>query len=139
VLSEPKDVLRGLTLKVYRFILKNSNPSGIREIQRALHLSSPTLALYHVNKLEEAGLVKKHLDGYIADRVVLENFIRLKRTLIPRHFFYVVFFAAALVFLGTFLRPEVMTREYVFSIVAIAVAEIAAIYETVKAFSENTL
>jgi len=32
-----------------------------------------------------------------------------------------------------------MTREYLFSIAAIAVAEIAAIYETVKAFSKNTL
>jgi DNA-binding transcriptional ArsR family regulator len=138
-LSEPKDVLRGLTLKVYKFILKNSNPSGIREIQRALRLSSPTLALYHVNKLEEAGLIKKQLDGYIADRVILENFIRLKRTLIPRHFFYMVFFATALIFLATFLRPHTLTREYLFSIAAIAVAEIAAIYETAKAFSKNTL
>lgn len=138
-MSEPKDVLRGLTLKVYKFILKNSNPSGIREIQRALRLSSPTLALYHVNKLEEAGLIKKQLDGYIADRVILENFIRLKRTLIPRHFFYMVFFATALIFLATFLRPHTLTREYLFSIAAIAVAEIAAIYETAKAFSKNTL
>lgn len=61
--SEPKDVLRGLTLKVYRFILKNDKPVGIREVQRALNLSSPTLALYHMNKLEEAGLIKKELDG----------------------------------------------------------------------------
>jgi len=138
-LSDSKDVLRGLTLKVYKFILKNSNPSGIREIQRALHLSSPTLALYHVNKLEEAGLIKKQSDGYIVDRVVLENFIRLKRTLIPRHFFYMVFFTAALIFLTTFLRPYTLTREYLFSIATIAVAEIVAIYETVKAFSKNTL
>jgi hypothetical protein len=29
ILNEPTDVLRGLTLKVYKFILKNTNPSGI--------------------------------------------------------------------------------------------------------------
>ena len=57
-MSESKDVLRGLTLKVYRFILKHDGPVGIREVQRALNLSSPTLALYHIDKLEEAGLVK---------------------------------------------------------------------------------
>jgi predicted DNA-binding transcriptional regulator len=139
VLKEPTDVLRGLTLKVYKYILKNSNPSGIREIQRALHLSSPTLALYHVNKLEEAGLIRKQLDGYIADRVILENFVRLKRTLIPRHFFYMIFLGAALIFLVTFFRPHNLTREYLFSVVTIVVAEIAAIYETAKALSKNTL
>ncbi|MCL6579066.1 MAG: winged helix-turn-helix domain-containing protein [Candidatus Bathyarchaeota archaeon] len=68
-MGEQRDILRGLTLKVYRFILKNNKPVGIREVQRALKLSSPTLALYHINKLEEAGLVKKHLNGYVADRI----------------------------------------------------------------------
>jgi DNA-binding transcriptional ArsR family regulator len=138
-LNERPDVLRGVTLRVYRFILKNGNPAGIREIQRALKLSSPTLALYHLNKLEEAGLVKKHMDGYVADRVVLENFIRLKRTLVPRYFFYTVFLAATLVILTTFLRPHTLTREYVFSVAAITVAVITSAYETIRAFSGNTL
>lgn len=97
--------MRGLTLKVYRFILKNNSPSGIREIQRALNLSSPTLALYHVNKLEEAGLIKKQETGYVADRIVLENCIRLKRTLVPRFFFYTVFLSVSLIILTVFLRP----------------------------------
>jgi len=136
-LGEQRDILRGLTLKVYRFILKNSKPVGIREIQRALNLSSPTLALYHINKLEEAGLVKKYLNGYVADRVLLENFIRLKRALIPRYFFYTVFLMAALIILAIFLRPHTLTREYVFSVATISIATVMSVYETVKAFSSK--
>jgi len=135
--SEQKDVLRGLTLKVYRFILKNDRPVGIREVQRALNLSSPTLALYHINKLEEAGLVKKELGGYVADKVILENLVRFRRVLIPRNFFYTVFLITSLVMLAVFLRPPMLTREYVFSLGVITVATAASVYETIKAFSQG--
>jgi DNA-binding transcriptional ArsR family regulator len=138
-LSDSKDVLRGLTLKVYRFILKNKRPVGIREVQRALNLSSPTLALYHIEKLEEAGLIKKELDGYVADRIVLENLVRFRKFLIPRNFFYTVFFATSLVFLTFFLRPPILTREYVFSLGVIIIATATSAYETVRTFSQKAL
>ena len=131
--------MRGLTLKVYRFILKNNSPSGIREIQRALNLSSPTLALYHVNKLEEAGLIKRQETGYVADRIVLENCIRLKRTLVPRFFFYTVFLLVSLIILTVFLRPPTPTREYVFSAVALSIATAASAFEAARAFSSKSL
>lgn len=138
-MSEEKDVLRGLTLKVYRFILKNDKPVGIREVQRALNLSSPTLALYHMNKLEEAGLIKKELDGYVADRIVLENLVRLRRILIPRNLFYAIFLVTSLVMLAVFLRPPVLTREYVFSLAVISVAAATSVYESMRAFSKELL
>ena len=138
-MGESKDVLRGLTLKVYRFILKNDRPVGIREVQRALNLSSPTLALYHMNKLEEAGLIRKELDGYVADRIVLENLIRLRRVLIPRNFFYAVFFITSLVILTVFLRPPVMTREYVFSLAVVSIAVTTSVFETVRSLSHKAL
>ena len=137
--SDSKDVLRGLTLKVYRFILRQNKPVGIREVQRALDLSSPTLALYHINKLEEAGLIKKELDGYVVDRVVLENLVRLRKFLIPRTFFYTVFFATSLVFLVFFLRPVILSREYIFSLGVVIIATATSAYETLKAFSEKAL
>jgi repressor of nif and glnA expression len=137
--SESKDVLRGLTLKVYRFILKHDRPIGIREVQRALNLSSPTLALYHINKLEEAGLIKKELNGYVADRIILQNLVRLKRFLIPRNFFYTVFFATSLIFLVVFLRPPILTREYIFATGVVTVATATSIYETIRALSKKVL
>lgn len=135
--SEQKDVLRGLTLKVYKFVLRSDRPVGIREVQRALDLSSPTLALYHLNKLEEAGLIKKELNGYTADRVILENLIRFRRILIPRNFFYMIFLLTSLIMLAVFLRPPIITREYVFSLAVIGIAAAASIYETVKVFSQE--
>jgi DNA-binding Lrp family transcriptional regulator len=137
--SEEKDVLRGLTLKVYRFILKNDKPVGIREVQRALNLSSPTLALYHMNKLEEAGLIKKELDGYVADRIILENLVRLRRILIPRNLFYAIFLVTSLVMLAVFLRPPTLTREYVFSLAVISIAAATSVYESIRAFSKEVL
>jgi repressor of nif and glnA expression len=137
--GESKDILRGLTLKVYKFILGNDKPVGIREVQRALNLSSPTLALYHMNKLEETGFIKKELDGYVADRIVLENFVRLRRVLIPRNFFYTVFLVTSLIFLGVFLRPPILTREYVFSLGVLIIAAATSVYETIKALSGKVL
>jgi len=138
-LSESDDVLRGLTLKVYRFILKNDRPVGVREVQRGLKLSSPTLALYRINKLEEAGFIKKELNGYTADRIVLKNLIRLRRVLIPRNFFYTVFFVTSLIFLVVFLKPPILTREYIFALGVISVAAATSVYETIKALSEKAL
>jgi repressor of nif and glnA expression len=137
--GESKDILRGLTLKVYKFILSNDKPVGIREVQRALNLSSPTLALYHMNKLEETGFIKKELNGYVADRIVLENFVRLRRVLIPRNFFYTVFLVTSLIFLGVFLRPPILTREYVFSLGVLIIAAATSVYETIKALSGKVL
>jgi len=138
-LGESKDILKGLTLRVYRFILKNEKPVGIREVQRALRLSSPTLALYHMNKLEEAGFIKKELGGYVADRIVLENFVRLRRILVPRYFFYTMFFITSFVFLVMFLRPAILTRDYIFSLGVLSVAAGTSVYETIKALSEKAL
>jgi DNA-binding Lrp family transcriptional regulator len=137
--SESKDVLRGLTLKVYRFILKSDRPIGIREVQRGLNLSSPTLALYHINKLEEAGLIRKELSGYVADRIVLENLVRFRRFLIPRNFFYSIFLVTSLIFMVVFLRPPILTRDYVFALGVVTIATAASIYETIRALSKKVL
>jgi len=137
--SESKDVLRGLTLKVYKVILKSDRPTGIREVQRALNLSSPTLALYHINKLEEAGLIKKELNGYVADRIILENLVRFRRFLVPRNFFYSIFLVTSLIFMVVFLRPPILTREYVFALAVISFATAASVYETIRALSKKVL
>lgn len=138
-MSEQRDVLRGLTLKVYKYILQKDRPVGIREVQRGLNLSSPTLALYHMNKLEEAGLIKKEAAGYVADRIILQNLIRLRRVLIPRNFFYMIFLITSLIMLIVFLRPPTLSREYIFSLAVISVAAATSVYETMKVFSQEVL
>ena len=50
--------LKGNTLRVYVYALKRKRV-GVREVQRSLRLSNPSLAQYHLNKLKELGLLKE--------------------------------------------------------------------------------
>ena len=78
--SESDDVLRGTTLRIYRFMYREGRPLGLHEIQRALGLSSASIPQYHINKLIKAGLVKEDEggSGYYVDRLVFENMIRIR-------------------------------------------------------------
>ncbi|MFQ6077098.1 MAG: ArsR family transcriptional regulator [Candidatus Bathyarchaeia archaeon] len=121
-----------MTLKVYLFVLKHEGPIRTREIQRGLKLSSPSLAAYHLNKLEDAGLLKREGGDYVVDRVFLRSVVRLGRMLIPRYFFYTVFFVSALILELTVFRPETLTSLYFFSVVVTVASALAFCYETVK-------
>jgi len=127
-----EDVLRGKTLDVYRYVLKNGKPTGVREVQRVLKLSSPRLAFYHLNKLEEAGLLKKTVDGYVVERVFLQHSVRLWRLLVPRYFFYSVFFITAIIIQLTVFRPSVLSGDYIFGLAVISIAALFFLYETVR-------
>jgi len=95
--------LKGKTLLVYWFILKSPGSTiGVREIQRALGFSSPSVAAHHLDKLLSLGLVDRTLRGeYILKEEVkvgvLRFFTRLGRFLIPRYLFYSVWFSTMLI------------------------------------------
>jgi len=101
--------LRGKAWKVYWYLLKNGQPVGVREVQRALHFSSPSVAYHHLEQLRELGLVEKQEIGghyVLVSQVkigVLRHYVKLGRLLFPRYFFYAVFctvfYVAFLVFL----------------------------------------
>ncbi len=113
--------LRGKAWKVYWFLLKNGNPVSVREVQRALHFSSPSVANHHLEQLRELGLVEKQdIGGHyvLVSQVkigVLRHYVKLGKLLFPRYFFYAVFstvfYAAFLVFL-----LQGFTRENLFII-----------------------
>jgi len=125
-----KDVLRGKALQVYRFVIRSNEPVRVREIQRSLDFSSPSLVIYHLEKLKEAGLIKEEGMGYVADRVLLRNVVRFRSTLIPRYFFYFLFFTLGAILELTLLRPPVVTREYLIAVMFTSAAAIAFGIET---------
>ena len=137
--EEPKDVLRGTTLEVYRFLLKSSKPVGTRELQRALNLSSSSVATYHLSKLEDAGLLKREMGGFTVSKFLLENSIKVSRFLVPRYFFYSIFAIAALLLELTILKPNVVYREYAFSLVATGILVFFFCYETAKTWLRGNL
>lgn len=111
--------LRGKAWKVYWFLLKTGHPVSVREVQRALHFSSPSVAYHHLEQLRELGLVQKQdIGGHylLVSEVkigVLRHYVKLGRLLFPRYFFYAifstVFYVAYLLFL-----VQGFTRENLF-------------------------
>lgn len=95
--------LKGKTLLVYWYMLRASRSSvGVREVQRALGFSSPSVAAHHLNKLLSLGLVDQKGTGeyFITQEVkvgLLRFFTRLGRFLIPRYLFYSVWLSTMLI------------------------------------------
>jgi len=99
--NEAAELLKGNTLRVYWTLLKSDNGvMGVREIQRALKFSSPTLAAYHLKKLEELGLVKsEHGDYRLVKEVkvgILKDFMKFGTLMLPRYTLYAAMFTTLL-------------------------------------------
>ncbi len=113
--------LRGKAWRVYWFLLKTGSPVGVREVQRALHFSSPSIAFHHLEQLKELGLVQKEEVGGHYSLVgevkigVLRHYVKLGKLLFPRFFFYALF---STVFYGSYLLLLVnsFTRDNLFII-----------------------
>jgi hypothetical protein len=133
-------VLSGTTLRVYRFLYRQAGkPVGFHDVQRGCGLSSPSLAQYHIRKLVDSGLVKEEDSGYIVDRVLFENMIRIRRSIVPLQVTFSVFFATTLILLLTLLRPQLISPTYIFSI-AVNVAALGVFgYEAFSASRERSL
>jgi len=107
--KELEYTLRGKTWKLYWYLLKNGRPVGVREVYRALHFSSPSVALHHLEQLHQLGLVEKQVIGgnYALTGEVkiglLRHYVKLGKLLFPRFFCYAffstLFYAAYLLFL----------------------------------------
>jgi DNA-binding transcriptional ArsR family regulator len=95
--TELEYALRGKAWKVYWFLLKTGSPVGVREVQRSLHFSSPSIAFHHLEQLRELGLVEKQEVGghyRLVSEVkigVLRHYVKLGKLLFPRFFFYALF------------------------------------------------
>jgi DNA-binding transcriptional ArsR family regulator len=94
--------LKGTTLRVYWEVFKSPKPVGVREVQRLIRFSSPSTALYHLEKLRELGVVRKDEYGHYAPVEEIKPsqfrmFLRIGRVILPRYVFYAVFFVATVV------------------------------------------
>ena len=133
--------LRGTTLRVYWYIFKSQGPAGVREIQRACGLASPSTALHHLEKLKGLGVITKNKYGqyHLVEQVkvgTLRNFLKFGKLVLPRYLFYAVFFSAALTLylLESFWFssvPDAMAVLFGLS------ASAASIYETIRIWRER--
>jgi len=87
--------LHGRTLMIY-FVVLNKKSVGVRELQRQLDLSSPSVAKYHLEKLVNLNLVDNrngiyHLNKK-ADLPALTSWVLIGKFLLPRVIFAAIFF-----------------------------------------------
>jgi len=110
---------------------------SVREVQKALHFSSPSVAQHHLEQLRELGLVKKQEIGsqyFLVNEVkigVLRHFIKLGKLLFPRYFFYAVFSTTFYIAYLTVLMQS-LTRENLFIIFFGAIISAIFWYEAVR-------
>jgi len=133
--------LKGKTLLVYMHILKRGQETvGVREVQRTLGFSSPSVAAYHLQKLQDLGLVENAYGDYRLIKEVkvgvLRSFVSVGGVMLPRFLFYAVLVTSMLV---TFLLqfPFSPSREYITTLVMGLVPSVVLWYETVKIWREK--
>jgi len=132
--------LRGKAWKVYWYLLKNGKPASVREVQRALRFSSPSVANHHLEQLRELGLVEKQDIGgqyILVSQVkigVLRHYVKLGKLLFPRYFFYAVFSTVFYIsYLAFFLQS--FTRENLFILLFGAVVCAVFWYEAYRVWT----
>jgi len=136
-----ESLLKGNTLRVYWYLLKIPSGSvGARETQRALKFSSPALAVYHLDKLEELGLAEKTTNGEYrlvkaVNVGVLKQFVRFGALMLPRYFFYATMFTTLLAFyIVQFRRVDFNSS---FALVITILATAVTWYETFRVWRQK--
>ncbi|MHA1864183.1 MAG: helix-turn-helix domain-containing protein [Candidatus Thorarchaeota archaeon] len=127
-------LLKGRTMSVYALLLSQGE-MGVREVQRELGFSSPSLALHHLTKLSELNLVKKDAHGiYSVSKTVrvgsLSLFIKFGSRLLPRFLFLGTLFTAMLILYLVFFLSWPPTGGDLMYIVLSAIAIIIVFYES---------
>lgn len=130
--------LKGTTREVYHCLLKNGKPIGAREVQRKLDFSTPSLATYHLAKLEEIGLVKNENGGFVVTKILTGDNVKVKHFLVPRFLFYSVFSVLAFM-CELFFKPPSVTNQYVFSLASTLFCALIFCFETVRTWKKGSM
>ena len=108
----------GTTLNVYSFVVKKGKPVGPREVMRGANLSSPSVAYWHLQKLESSGLLKKNTTGeyVVKEKTSISGHFWFGRNLVPRLIFYSLFFLGIIVFEGVILLVQFYSNDLTVSL-----------------------
>ena len=140
-----KDVnadLKGNTLRVYTYIFKVKQ-SGVREVQRALRLTSVSLAQYHLDKLVSMGLARKEdvTGAYLLVKEIkvetLEAFLKIGSHIFPRFLLYTVIITTIFAYFLYAIHSTPLVVGDLWAIVIGVISLIAMWYETIRAWKRG--
>jgi hypothetical protein len=144
------ETLEGKTLNVYSFVVKEGKPVGPREVMRGVNLSSPSVAYWHLQKLEGRGLLEKNKYGeyVVKEKVNISGHLWIGRKLVPRLMCYSLFFLGivgtevAILAIQFFLQGQVPSMDLIYlaitNIIAMALFLIEGLLLRRKTKLENT-
>ena len=91
--------LEGITLSVYLYVVKKRKPVGPRDVMKGAHLSSPSVAYRHLQKLEDLGYLQKNTYGeYITkDKAHVRGYIWIGRRMLSKMLVYALIFMSILI------------------------------------------
>ena len=133
--TKVNEKLQGKTLAVYWVLLQLKKPLSLRDVQRKVGLSSPSLALYHLEKLKNLGLVEmERYGGYYVSKEVKTGFMKFfvskGRFYFPRSLFYMMFFLSELLCLLLLFSLRLGTIE-ILLLLTLIFAISFSLYETI--------
>ena len=99
VSNPDKEELEGITLNVYLYVVKKGKPVGPRDVMKGAHLSSPSVAYRHLQKLEDLGYLQKNNYGeYVTkDKASVRGYTWIGRRIMPKMLFYSIIFLSILI------------------------------------------
>ena len=136
------DELEGITLSVYLYAVKKGSPVGPRDVVKGAHLSSPSVAYRHLEKLEDLGLLQKNEYGeYVVKRKArVGGYAWVGRRMLPKMLAYsIVFMGILIVELVVFaLHYAVETFEFkVFFLLITLITGVAMVVFTFEGFLQR--
>ncbi len=126
--------IKGNTLRVYLHLLRHG-PSELRDVQREIGLSTPSLASYHLGKLVDAGYATQdELGRYVvtgeASREILAGYSNIGVAIVPQLFFFALLFTILTAF---FSYEALIFSHFVIFLVAISVGMVVVLWlQTVR-------
>ena len=132
--------ITGNTLRAYLYLL-HAGESDLRDVQRALGFTTPSLASYHLGKLVDSGYVTQNSHGQylvVKDSTseILEGYVKLGARVVPQLFFFAVLFSAIVGFFGVM---SLFNQQFVPLLVVASLALVVVLwYETLRVWRRLT-
>jgi len=139
VLKADNEELAGITLRVYLYVVRKGKPVGPRDVMKGAHLSSPSVAYRHLQKLEDLGYLQKDTYGeyVLKDKAHVTGYIWLGKRMLPKMLVYALIFMSILFIELIVLAIHYSVENYEFKVffllLAIVTGSAMAVF-TVEAF-----
>jgi hypothetical protein len=90
--------LEDITLSVYWYVVKQGRPIGPRDAMKGAHLSSPSVAYRHLQKLEDLDLLQKNEYGeyVVKQKVNMRGYVWVGKRFLSKMLLYALVFLSIL-------------------------------------------